>query len=218
MLREAEAERDGGMSAIGGDGDGCRKCYLAAAPAADDHAGDRASAARLADANAADGDPRLELAPRVNGMLQQHRVEIAPQDRAAPHPLRIASLDLDAALAGDAHAVHAQAARLDLARHAERTQPRERARIDRVAAQLVAWKHRAVENAHPRARASQHDPRDGARRPCADDHDVRGHARPTTMALFFDPKPRQLQSAASTPAARPSFGMTSRSQAGSGSV
>src|SRR5204862_33293 len=32
------------------------------------------------------------------------------------------------------------------------------------------------------------------------------YARPITMALFFEPKPRQLQSAASTLAARPWFG------------
>ena len=38
-----------------------------------------------------------------------------------------------------------------------------------------------------------------------------------TSALFFDPKPRQLHSAASTSAARPWFGMKSRSHAGSGS-
>ena len=42
-------------------------------------------------------------------------------------------------------------------------------------------------------------------------------ARPRTMALFFDPKPRQLHSAASTCAGRLAFGMKSRSQAGSGS-
>src|SRR6476646_9611356 len=38
------------------------------------------------------------------------------------------------------------------------------------------------------------------------------------MALFFDPKPRQLHSAASTWADRPSFGMKSRSHSGSGVV
>ncbi len=37
------------------------------------------------------------------------------------------------------------------------------------------------------------------------------------MALFFDPKPRQLHNAASTCAGRLAFGMKSRSQAGSGS-
>src|SRR4029077_534280 len=40
---------------------------------------------------------------------------------------------------------------------------------------------------------------------------------PRTIALFLEPNPRQLHSAASTSTARPSFGMTSRSQAGSGS-
>src|SRR5438132_1669570 len=39
--------------------------------------------------------------------------------------------------------------------------------------------------------------------------------RPMTMALFLDPNPRQLQSAASTAPGRPWFGMKSRSHAGS---
>ena len=41
-------------------------------------------------------------------------------------------------------------------------------------------------------------------------------ALPSTIALFFDPNPRQLQSAASGCAARPTLGMKSRSQSGSG--
>ena len=40
-------------------------------------------------------------------------------------------------------------------------------------------------------------------------------ARPTTSALFFDPNPRQLQSAASICVRRAAFGMKSRSQSGS---
>src|SRR5688500_19575265 len=36
------------------------------------------------------------------------------------------------------------------------------------------------------------------------------------MALFFDPNPRQLHSAAAGAAARPALGMKSRSHAGSG--
>ena len=43
-------------------------------------------------------------------------------------------------------------------------------------------------------------------------------ARPRTSALFFDPKPRQLQSAATGCASRPTLGMKSRSQSGSGLV
>src|SRR5690349_15074127 len=41
-------------------------------------------------------------------------------------------------------------------------------------------------------------------------------AAPSTIALFFDPKPRQLQSVAAGAALRPVFGMKSRSHAGSG--
>src|SRR5687767_12675018 len=43
------------------------------------------------------------------------------------------------------------------------------------------------------------------------------YARPSTKALFFEPKPRQLHSAASMSAGRAVLGMKSMSQAGSGS-
>jgi len=53
-----------------------------------------------------------------------------------------------------------------------RAQPRERARIDRVAAQLVARKRRAIDQPHAHAGAGEHNRCDGARRSGADDHDV----------------------------------------------
>src|SRR4030095_14894808 len=43
-------------------------------------------------------------------------------------------------------------------------------------------------------------------------------ALPNTMALFFDPNPRQLHSAAMSSDSRPQLGMKSRSQSGSGCV
>src|SRR5207248_10445639 len=47
--------------------------------------------------------------------------------------------------------------------------------------------------------------------------DYRYSTLPMTMALFFDPNPRQLHKAASISAGRPRFGTKSRSHAGSGS-
>src|SRR5713226_1570287 len=50
------------------------------------------------------------------------------------------------------------------------------------------------------------------------DHHIHNQGTaPITMALFFDPNPRQLQSAASACDSRPALGMKSRSHAGSGS-
>src|SRR5712692_10968538 len=133
MTREAEAEGDGGMSAISGDRDGRRKCHTAPA-GADRHAADLADAGRLAHDRAADGDAWIELASGRDRLLQQQPIEIAAQNGAPPLPRRVTPLDGNAALAGDHHPVDAQTARLDLLGEAERAQPRERARIDRVAA------------------------------------------------------------------------------------
>ena len=47
---------------------------------------------------------------------------------------------------------------------------------------------------------------------------ARSYTAPSTSAEFFEPNPRQLHSAASGRAARPSLGRKSRSQSGSGSV
>src|SRR5256885_12877516 len=99
MPREAQAERDSGMSAIGGDGDGCRTCHLTAAAAADDNAGDRRSGAALADRHATNGDAGFEVTTGGERVRDQQRIEIAAQDRAPAEAVRISTLDLGAALA-----------------------------------------------------------------------------------------------------------------------
>ena len=112
-----------------------------------------------------------------------------------------------------------------LAGDAEPPQDLERARIDGVAAQLVAGKDRAIEQAYanPRARQQERRDRSGGTGACDEhlvthrhappDDDAPHQARPRTIALFFDPNPRQLQSAASGSASRPVSGMKSMSHA-----
>ena len=51
-------------------------------------------------------------------------------------------------------------------------QQRHRARVHRVAAQLVARERRAIEDRHANAGAREHERGDGAGRPAADDEDV----------------------------------------------
>ena len=139
---------------------------------AGDDAGDTTGPARLVDGRAPDGDGGLELAPGGDRLPEQDPVEIAPHDRAPRQSARVAAVDDVAALAGDPHAVDTQRARLEVAVNAETPQPLERAGIDRVAAQLVARERRAIDEAHARARAGQHNPRDRAGRARADDHHI----------------------------------------------
>ncbi len=122
--------------------------------------------------HAADGDPGIELTAGGDRLLHEPPIEIAAQDRAAPLPLGISPLDSDAAFAGDHHPVDPQAASFNPVRDAERAQPRKRAGIDRVAAQLVPRKRRAIHNPHAQAAAGEHDSRDGARRSGADDQHI----------------------------------------------
>ena len=81
---------------------------------------------------------------------------------------RIAAFDRDAGLAGQPHALDAQAALVDARREFQRLQARERARVDRVAAQFVARKDGAIDDAHARAGTRQKRAGDRSRRPGAD--------------------------------------------------
>jgi hypothetical protein len=172
MTREAEAERECGTTAIGADDDGCRNCHVASVDA-DEDAGRATLTPALVDDRAPHGDAGVELTPRRDRVLQQDPIEIAPQNRAARHARGIRTLDRDAALAGQEHPVDTQPATLDLVGDAERAQTTERPGVDRVAAQLVARERRPIDDENARAGARQHQPGDRARRPRADDQDVR---------------------------------------------
>jgi hypothetical protein len=159
------------MPAVGGDGHPraqlARRSVVADAHAPD---GGRAfSAIDVTDNRLAHDDAWFKLTPGVDGLLQQQPIEIAPEDGAAVEPAGISPPDRGAAFASDEHPVDAQSARVDAIGDAEVPQSRERARIDRIAAQFVARKVGAIDETHARARACQHHAGDRAGRPRAND-------------------------------------------------
>ena len=172
MTREAEAEGDRRMTAIGGNDD-ARGNRSRAGGDADGDADDRPPAPRLTEHRAPHGDAGLELAAGGYRLLQQHPIEIAPHDRAARLPARIATLDDDAPFAGEPHAAHGKGPRVEAIVETKPRETRQRAGIHRVAAQLVARKCGALDQSHARTSARQDDRGDRPGRPRADDHDIR---------------------------------------------
>ncbi len=82
-----------------------------------------------------------------------------------------------------------------------------RAGIERVATQLGPREARPIEDADLNPRAPGAVAANDPGRPATNDDDVvHRAAAPKTRAEFFEPNPRQLQSAAAGRAARPSFG------------
>ena len=178
--------------------------------------------------------------------LRGDRVEIATPDRGPHDAAGINGADGGSAGPGDQHSCDRQSLRLDLARQPVSRQQRHRPRVHRVAAQLVAWEHRPIEDRHASPCAREHQRGNCASRSPANERmsgiaprcrvpvqgqlKVRARVRvgvpavatvkpwtavrrhrhhyiaPSTIALFFDPNPRQLQSAAAGRAAFPSRG------------
>ncbi len=114
----------------------------------------------------------VERGPRRDRLLQQDGVELAAADREAALVTRIPCFDRDATFAGDDHPVDRQPPRLDAAGEAEAAKDRERARVDRIAAQLVTRKRRAVEEPHTHAGAGEDGRGHGASGASANDQDV----------------------------------------------
>ena len=115
-------------------------------------------------------DPRA----RQHGFLEhERRVEVAPQNGQTMNPRPVVATHDGAALPREQHAANRQRARLDAPGQIQPSQRRERARVDGVAAQLVAWKPRTVEQQHARARPRQDRGRHGASRTRAGDNDVK---------------------------------------------
>ena len=185
-------------------------------------ASDPQPACGLVDEGLAARAARLERGAGVDGMLHEHRVEVTAQQRHAPHARTVLSPDAHAAAPGHDHAANREACTFE-SPAIPAAAGIERSGIERVAAQLVARERGAVQQAHaqparasssaaiepagpaPAIRTSSLTSVPGARRP----RRVRrraAHACPSTSALFFEPKPRQLQSAALGSAARPASG------------
>jgi hypothetical protein len=96
-----------------------------------------------------------------------------PQKRPPADAVRIAAFDDHAALAGDTHAGDRQPACVDGGGDIEAPEDRDRAGVHRVAAQLVARKRAAIDDAHPRARARQDRRRNRTRRASTYDEDIK---------------------------------------------
>jgi len=77
-------------------------------------------------------------------VLQKNPIEFRSDERATMQLIGIPPLDRDAAGRGDPHAVDAPAAAVDFFGHPKRTQSRQCARIERVAAQFLARERRSI--------------------------------------------------------------------------
>ena len=149
--------------------------------------------------------------------LEEYRVQIAPRDGGAGQTVRIVAGHSCTEGPCDDHPFDRYRAFAHATADSEPIEDGQRAGVERIAAEFVTRKPGAIDEAHVNTGTRQNERRDAARRPGADDHCVPlcHHARPSTSALFLDPNPRQLQSAASTSARRAVFGMKSMSHAGS---
>ena len=204
------------MPAVGSDDDARRHVAFAAPPLADAHAVDAGVGRRPATGRAT-ATPGSKSAPAATALRAAIRSSSRRVERHAARAGRVVRRHRRAARAGDGHARSSACARC--------TRPRRRGPagrgstsapgIQRVAAQLVAGKRaRSTSRTRTPARASTSAATLPAG-PAPDDEHVTVDGRdwtctavvirtpsPATSALFFDPKPRQLQSAASMSAGR----------------
>ena len=168
--------------------------------------------------------PGFESRARGDRLVEQPRVELAARDRAAGKTIAVPPFH-PFSRPGQHHPGERRRGLERTAPQVDRLQERDDAGVERVAAQLVARKRLAIDDEHARAGAGEQRRGDRSRRSRARNEDVehvdrprptrrferatgsgpadarRGqtplnHALPRTSALFFEPKPRQLQSAA----------------------
>ena len=113
MTRKAQPEGKRGAAAVGADDDGRVQAALTGAPAwrGDNNAYHPPAVPRsvlVSHHGAPDDDAVIDLAAGADRCLEQHRVEIAPQDRAAVKTVRIAADNRDTVVARNDHAVDVQ--------------------------------------------------------------------------------------------------------------
>jgi hypothetical protein len=173
MARQAQTECQRGSPAVGRDHRGGAKRSRAAVRAGPNARHDAALPV-IGEQRLAYCDARLEQRARRDGFLQQRPVQITPAHRSTGQATWIAAFNGDATVArlsGDQHALDTSAETLD-PRETETAEHGERAGVERVAAQLVAGKRRAIEDAHASASTREHGARhrpSGAR---SDDENV----------------------------------------------
>ena len=117
---------------------------------------------------------------------QERGVEYRAPKRPPEYTVAVAADHPDAGLAGDDHAGHRHSA----IRHRANSQPAEnaeRARVERIATELLAGKPRPIDQAHPRARPREHQRRNRPRRTRATDQNVRHRAPARTPSNPFEP-------------------------------
>ena len=172
MPRESEREGNRRVPAVRRNGDAAVNRMLDAALAGDLDAAHDAAPAALVHERPPHGDRWLESGARRDGALQERPVDVAPNDGPPGQASRISAIDRNAVLAGETHAIDGQPALVNAGGEAEPPQQRERSRVDRIAAQLVARKCRPVDDAHAGARAREHRGGHRAGRTRADDDDI----------------------------------------------
>ena len=171
MAGEAEREGQRRSPPVGGDRRARAQQALASVDG-DDDAADRRRAVRGLDDRAANRGGGLEAGTGGDRLLQQRPIEITASQRASVDTVRVTAVDRDAARTGHAHAIDAQTAIVNRRRQPQPPQPRQRAGIDGVAAQLVARKDGAIEQPHARAGAREDRRGDRTGRTGADDQDI----------------------------------------------
>ena len=181
VTREAERERQRRMAAVGGNrhGGANRSMLSRSIPPRRPTRGGRSI---VLDDRLADGGAVHELDAGRHGLLEQRPVQILATDGAAVQARRVAALNRRPAFAGDEHAVQRSPAVSAIPARSEPSEHRERAGIERVAAQLGPRKRRAIEQADARARPREHRGRDRSRRARTDDQDVEHGHRNGNMA------------------------------------
>jgi hypothetical protein len=152
---------------------------MACAVPGDDAADDPAVDERFARRYAVDSDSGSD------GLLEEHRIEVATADGQAALIARVPPFDRDAAFAGDDHPVDGQRSLLDGGGQAEPPKHSKRARIDCVAAQLVAGKDRAIDQPDAHAGSCKHERGNGARGAGSNDQDII-HGKPVELLEISD--------------------------------
>jgi hypothetical protein len=171
MTDEPQRKRQARSPSVGRDNNWRWNTNILAVAARDDDAAHARNGALGLDERAARQDTEFDANAARKCAAEQHLVEVAATDGEAAPAAAIPRPDSRAVLAGDDHSVDRLGASVNL-REGEAPQQSQRARVERVAAQLVARKPRAIDKQHPGAAAREHGCRDAARGSRAADDDI----------------------------------------------